>query len=103
MYEDKVLLRDDVNWDTRSYIVVVVNFIFNLLNGNSFDRTRISWLVWLLRALSPAYHLVSAEPEGERTRLRCRDLRTRNFQTSFGELELVLDAQGQLQERVFHV
>ena len=56
-----------------------------------------------MRALSPPYHLVSAEPEGERTRLRCRDLRTRNFQTSFGELELVLDAAGRVQERVFHV
>jgi membrane-bound metal-dependent hydrolase YbcI (DUF457 family) len=47
-----------------------------------------------MRELSPAYHVVKSEkgPEGEI--LTCRDLRTRNFGTRFGELVLGLDARG---------
>jgi membrane-bound metal-dependent hydrolase YbcI (DUF457 family) len=57
----------------------------------------------VMQTLSPAYHVVEAAPVEEGTRLRCRDLRTRNFGTSFGELELLLDAQGAVKEVEFHV
>ncbi|MGE0711782.1 MAG: metal-dependent hydrolase [Planctomycetota bacterium] len=56
-----------------------------------------------MRALSPAYHVVEARREAEGTRLRCRDLRTRNFATRFGELEVMIDARGAAHEVAFHV
>jgi membrane-bound metal-dependent hydrolase YbcI (DUF457 family) len=56
-----------------------------------------------MRALSPAYHVVSAEPGDAGTKLLCRDLRTRNFSTRFGQLEVELDAAGAVVKREFHV
>ena len=47
-----------------------------------------------MRELSALYHAVEARERGAETFLRCRDLRTRNFDTRFGELELRLDADG---------
>jgi membrane-bound metal-dependent hydrolase YbcI (DUF457 family) len=43
-----------------------------------------------MSALSPAYHVVEFEPTPETTRIRCRDLRIVNFNTSFGMLDIVL-------------
>ena len=42
-------------------------------------------------------------PADDGTRLVCRDLRTRNFATRFGQLDLRLDAAGAVRDRVFHV
>jgi len=50
----KHLYRDDLNWATRSLVVVIVNSIFKLLNCNSLDRESPSCLVYMLRILSPA-------------------------------------------------
>jgi len=57
----------------------------------------------IMRSLSPAYHAVQVEDEEAGRRVLCRDLRTRNFKTRFGELELRLDAAGAVQETLFHV
>lgn len=56
-----------------------------------------------MRELSPAYHVVLRRDEPAGVRLLCRDLRTRNFSTRFGELELALDAAGRVRDVVFHV
>ncbi len=56
-----------------------------------------------MRALSPAYHVVQAAPDEDGVRLTCRDLRTRNFSTRFGELDVRLDAAGRGAGGVFHV
>lgn len=56
-----------------------------------------------MRTLSPAYHAVQADAAPGGTRLVCRDLRTRNFRTRFGELELLLDEADALKGVVFHV
>ncbi len=37
------------------------------------------------------------------SRLVCRGLRTRNFKTRFGQLDLLLSSSGQVLNRVFHV
>jgi membrane-bound metal-dependent hydrolase YbcI (DUF457 family) len=57
----------------------------------------------LMRELSPAYHVVSAVTEATGQRISCRDLRTRNFGSTFGDLEVVLDAGGKVTGTKFHV
>lgn len=57
----------------------------------------------VMRALSPGYHVVAAEPSaGGGTTLRCRDLRTRNFATTFGAIDVELDAQGTVRHVELH-
>lgn len=56
-----------------------------------------------MRRLSPAYHVVSRESDGSLLKLRCRDLRVRNFGGLFGELEVCFDHNGLLVKKVFHV
>ncbi len=56
-----------------------------------------------MRELSPAYHLVEKREQDDGIRLVCRDLRTRNFKTRFGQLDLLLSPSGQVLHRVFHV
>jgi membrane-bound metal-dependent hydrolase YbcI (DUF457 family) len=88
----------------------------NALNGSLVDDRVVDihddvWLdrirdlpeVRVMRELSPAYHVVSVSSGSEGTELVCRDLRTRNFNTKFGEIHLVLDAAGALRRLVFHV
>lgn len=53
----------------------------------------------VMRSLSPAYHAVAHDAD----RVRCEDLRTRNFDTSFGALDVTLGADGQVVAKVFHV
>lgn len=48
----------------------------------------------LMRDLSPAYHVVSIQQAERGPFLRCRDLRVRNFNSSYGDLDLQLDASG---------
>lgn len=57
----------------------------------------------LMRKISPNYHIVSATTEGQATRLLCRDMRTRNFGTRFGDLEVWLDSGGRVIRSHFHV
>ena len=57
----------------------------------------------LMRALSPAYHVVSVRPDDTGQLVLCRDLRTRNFGTTFGDLEVVLDANQTIKRFKFHV
>lgn len=57
----------------------------------------------IMSELSPAYHIVEQDQRGTGLWLRCRDLRTRNFNTKFGELEISLDASGIVKDLVFHV
>ena len=67
------------------------------------DRIRDIPEVRVMRDLSPAYHVVSATPAEGGTELVCRDLRTRNFNTTFGELKLLLNRAGTPTRLVFHV
>jgi membrane-bound metal-dependent hydrolase YbcI (DUF457 family) len=57
-----------------------------------------------MRGLSPAYHVVEVRrgPHGD-TELVCRDLRTRNFGTHFGQLDLRVDDDDTLHIEKFHV
>lgn len=57
----------------------------------------------LMRSLSPAYHIVSARQTEAGTLLLCRDLRIRNFKTTFGDLEVLLDSQNRVNHIEFHV
>ena len=56
-----------------------------------------------MRTLSPLYHVVEVGVRDKGVVLTCRDLRTRNFNTRFGELTVALDAAGKLQGISFHV
>ncbi len=57
----------------------------------------------LMRELSPAYHVVSAKRTDAGEVVACRDLRTRNFQTTFGDLEVLLEANKRVIGTTFHV
>ncbi len=56
-----------------------------------------------MRRLSPAYHVVEEQASPDGTKLVCRDLRTRNFGTRFGQLDLLIDARSVVRQLVFHV
>ena len=55
-----------------------------------------------MREISSEYHVVSALPEGQGTRLLCRDMRLRNFGTRFGDLEVWLDSNRKVARSRFH-
>ncbi len=57
----------------------------------------------LMRGLSPAYHVVSAKKTEAGELLVCRDLRTRNFGTVYGDLEVLLDKNNGVLRTTFHV
>jgi membrane-bound metal-dependent hydrolase YbcI (DUF457 family) len=58
----------------------------------------------LMRGLSPAYHVVSSSRNDRGLLQLCRDLRVRNFNSTYGDLELQFDAQGtNLLSTKFHV
>lgn len=44
-----------------------------------------------MSALSPAYHVIERSEEGDDIRIRCRDMRILNFDTSFGILDVTFD------------
>lgn len=56
----------------------------------------------LMRGLSPAYHLVEAAPRSAGLTLKCRDLRTRNFSTRYGDLDIDVDSAGAIERVDFH-
>lgn len=75
-----------------------------VLDGNWAEALARVPEVGIMRALSPAYHVVRIEPTAEGTRLYCRDLRTRNFRwTGFGAIDLDVDEEGTPRHVVFHV
>jgi inner membrane protein len=55
----------------------------------------------VMSSLTPAYHLVRAEPVNGGTELVCRDLRTRHFGARFGELTLLVGDDGNVRRKVF--
>ena len=57
----------------------------------------------VMNELTPAYHVVSESPQEGRLLISCRDLRTTNFNPKFGQLALVLEADGLIAEKRFHV
>jgi membrane-bound metal-dependent hydrolase YbcI (DUF457 family) len=57
----------------------------------------------LMRTLSPAYHVIKASAFEAGERIKCRDLRTRNFGSTFGDLDVVLDANGKVKSAKLHV
>ncbi|MCE9553367.1 MAG: metal-dependent hydrolase [Planctomycetes bacterium] len=57
----------------------------------------------LMKRVSNAFHVVVVDRAGDRTKLTCKDLRTRNFGARFGDLEVVVNAAGAVVERRFHV
>jgi membrane-bound metal-dependent hydrolase YbcI (DUF457 family) len=57
----------------------------------------------LMRGLSPAYHVVNARKTDAGELILCRDLRTRNFGTTFGDLEVLIDPEKCVKRIHFHV
>jgi membrane-bound metal-dependent hydrolase YbcI (DUF457 family) len=57
----------------------------------------------LMRGLSRAYHVVNVSRTDAGELILCRDLRTRNFGTSFGDLEVLLDPDKRVKQIHFHV
>ena len=56
-----------------------------------------------MRALSPLYHVVEVREDESDVTLTCRDLRTRNFSTRFGELRVTLGKSGTVERVVLNV
>ncbi|MBA4191124.1 MAG: hypothetical protein C0467_24335 [Planctomycetaceae bacterium] len=56
----------------------------------------------LFRQLSPAYHVVAVDRRSDATLLTVRDLRIRNFNIRFGQLDVRLAADGSVANVVFH-
>ncbi len=121
MAPEAVTLMPSALWPWRFFGVVkagerVSRFQLNVLNGVRESLTqqevlddRYAGLLGsvpefrVMRELSPAYHVVSAEPAGSGEVVVCRDLRTRNFKTTFGDLEILLDANRHILQTRFHV
>jgi inner membrane protein len=57
----------------------------------------------IMRQLSSAYHVVQAETGPEGTLVICRDLRTRNLNTRFGQLDVLFEPTGDTRIVQFHV
>ncbi|SPE51048.1 Membrane-bound metal-dependent hydrolase [Verrucomicrobia bacterium] len=57
----------------------------------------------LMRSLSAAYHVVSATETEAGEVVVCRDLRTRNFGTTYGDLEVLLDKNHSVLRTKLHV
>lgn len=81
---------------------LVPEAIVELLDGPYLERLRALPEYRAMAALTPAYHVVAVEDEGEGQLLRVRDLRTRNFATRFGALDVHLDGSGAVQRTTFH-
>jgi len=56
-----------------------------------------------MRSLSPCYHVAERKSSEAETELLCRDLRIRNFNTTFGDLRVWLSPSGKLNRYQFHV
>jgi membrane-bound metal-dependent hydrolase YbcI (DUF457 family) len=61
----------------------------DVLNASKYFQT--------MKQLSTGYHVVEERKQSDGGFLiRCRDLRTRNFGTTFGELEVYINSQGEI-------
>lgn len=56
-----------------------------------------------MRQLSPMFHVVDVEESNQGTKLICQDLRTRNFNTRFGQLDIELSPNSEVTQRKWHV
>ncbi len=56
-----------------------------------------------MRSLSPLYHVVEVREDETHVTVTCRDLRTRNFGTRFGELMVTLGRGGTVEDVVLDV
>jgi len=57
----------------------------------------------MMRELSPAYHAIRHDRSEAGRFIACRDLRVRNFNTRFGDLELQVSPDGKILHSSFHV
>lgn len=57
----------------------------------------------IMRELSNGFHVVDTVKNSNGVQITCRDLRTRNFNTRFGGLDVTLDISGAVTEVNFHV
>ena len=57
----------------------------------------------LMRELSPAYHAVRRSINHDSIEIFCRDLRIRQFNTTYGDLDLIFDLGWKLMHKKFHV
>jgi membrane-bound metal-dependent hydrolase YbcI (DUF457 family) len=121
MAPESVALIPSALWPWLFFGVVnrggrVNRFQINALNGarvalaeqEVFDDIYAGLLVRVpefrvMRELSPAYHVMSARQSDSGTVIVCRDFRTRNFKTTFGDLEVLLDANQNIVQTTFHV
>jgi len=91
-------------------------FRVDVLGGRIFEEERVAILdtryeaaladvpeFTTMQRLSPAYHAVERQTSAEGTKLICRDLRTRNFRTRFGQLDLHIDQRNAVRRVEFHV
>lgn len=76
-----------------------LNAITGTINGrknyhiyDSVYKERIAELpqYQIMNELSPCYHIIDAQTDEKATTLTCCDLRTRNFQTTFGNMEIII-------------
>ena len=56
-----------------------------------------------MRRLSPCYYIISQDRDSDGVEVICRDLRIRNFNTTFGDLRVSLNANGNRLRHKFHV
>ena len=118
---DAVTLMPSALWPWRFFGVeecgnCVRRFQLNAITGSQktlaqqemFDDAYAGFLAnvaefMLMRGLSPAYHVVSAKKTEAGELVVCRDLRTRNFGTDYGDLEVLLDQHNGVLRTTFHV
>jgi membrane-bound metal-dependent hydrolase YbcI (DUF457 family) len=93
----RLFVLNVITGDRKEYSVC------DILDGTHASRLAAVPEFALMRELSPAYHVVSACPMPDGERIICRDLRTRNFATTFGDLEVLFDAQKKITRTNFHV
>jgi len=121
LVSEAITLMPSALWPWRFFGVIkagnsVQRFGFNAINGRRetlathdvLDATHAGLLAGvpefvLMRELSPAYHVVGVEKTDAGELVACRDLRTRNFQTTFGDLEVLLDGDKRVIGTTFHV
>ena len=84
---------------------VSVGETYSILDETFVDSIRELPEYRTMAALSPAYHVVAADPaeDGGDIELFCRDLRTRPIGTTFGDLRVVVASDGEILEVDLHV
>jgi membrane-bound metal-dependent hydrolase YbcI (DUF457 family) len=96
------------NYIRRFQVSAITGSRKSLAQQEVFDATYAGFLAnvpeyILMRELSPVYHVVSATKTEAGEVIVCRDLRTRNFGTIFGDLEVLLDTNHSVLRTTLHV